>query len=166
MKLKYQTVNNLKIADKLLAFVNEELLKNTDISPDRFWSGFDKAVHELAPKNKELIKFRDKLQNRIDDWHLENKGNKVDMGEYKKFLKQIGYLKDEGPNFKIETKNVDDEIAKIAGPQLVVPIMNARYTLNAANARWVSLYDSLYGTDIIESEEGVAKDMIQIEVKK
>ncbi len=154
MKLKYQTVNNLKIADKLLAFVNEELLKNTDISPDRFWSGFDKAVHELAPKNKELIKFRDKLQNKIDDWHLENKGNKVDMGEYKKFLKEIGYLKDEGPNFKIETKNVDDEIAKIAGPQLVVPIMNARYTLNAANARWVSLYDSLYGTDIIESEEG------------
>ena len=154
MKLKYQTVNNLKIADKLLAFVNEELLKNTEISPDQFWSGFDKAVHELAPKNKELIKFRDELQNKIDDWHLENKGNKIDMGEYKKFLKEIGYLKDEGPNFKIETKNVDDEIAKIAGPQLVVPIMNARYTLNAANARWVSLYDSLYGTDIIESEEG------------
>ena len=154
MKLKYQTVNNLKIADKLLAFVNEELLKNTDISPDQFWSGFDKAVHELAPKNKELIKFRDELQNKINDWHLKNKGNKVDIGEYKKFLKEIGYLKDEGPNFKIETKNVDDEIAKIAGPQLVVPIMNARYTLNAANARWVSLYDSLYGTDIIESEEG------------
>ena len=154
MKLKYQTVNNLKIADKLLAFVNEELLKNTEISPDRFWSGFDKAVHELAPKNRELIKFRDELQNKIDDWHLKNKGNKIDIGEYKKFLKEIGYLKDEGPNFKIETKNVDDEIAKIAGPQLVVPIMNARYTLNAANARWVSLYDSLYGTDIIESEEG------------
>ena len=154
MKLKYQTVNNLKIADNLLAFINEELLKNTSISPDQFWSGFDKAVHELAPKNKELIKFRDELQNKINEWHLKNKGNKVDIGEYKKFLKEIGYLKDEGPNFKIETKNVDDEIAKIAGPQLVVPIMNARYTLNAANARWVSLYDSLYGTDIIESEEG------------
>ncbi len=154
MKLKYQTVNNLKISDKLLSFVNEELLKNTDISPDQFWSGFDKAVHELAPKNKEFIKFRDELQNKINDWHLKNKGKKVDMGEYKKFLKEIGYLKDVGPNFKIETKNVDDEIAKIAGPQLVVPIMNARYSLNAANARWVSLYDSLYGTDIIESEEG------------
>ena len=154
MKLKYQTVNNLKIADNLLAFINEELLKNTSISPDQFWSGFDKAVHELAPKNKELIKFRDELQNKINEWHLKNKGNKVDLGEYKKFLKEIGYLKDEGSNFKIETKNVDDEIAKIAGPQLVVPIMNARYTLNAANARWVSLYDSLYGTDIIESEEG------------
>ena len=154
MKLKYQTVNNLKIADGLLAFINEELLKNTSISPDQFWSGFDKAVHELAPKNKELIKFRDELQNKINEWHLKNKGNKIDIGEYKKFLKEIGYLKDEGSNFKIETKNVDDEIAKIAGPQLVVPIMNARYTLNAANARWVSLYDSLYGTDIIESEEG------------
>ena len=154
MKLKYQTVNNLKIADNLLTFINEELLKNTSISPDQFWSGFDKAVHELAPKNKELIKFRDELQNKINEWHLKNKGNKVDLGEYKKFLKEIGYLKDEGSNFKIETKNVDDEIAKIAGPQLVVPIMNARYTLNAANARWVSLYDSLYGTDIIESEEG------------
>ena len=154
MKLIYQTVNNLKIADNLLSFINEELLKNTSISPDQFWSGFDKAVHELALKNKELIKFRDELQNRINEWHLKNKGNKVDIGEYKKFLKEIGYLKDEGSNFKIETKNVDDEIAKIAGPQLVVPIMNARYTLNAANARWVSLYDSLYGTDIIESEEG------------
>ena len=154
MTLKYQTVNNLKIADNLLAFINEELLKSTSISPDQFWSGFDKAVHELAPKNKELIKFRDELQNKINEWHLKNKGNKVDLGEYKKFLKEIGYLKDEGSNFKIETKNVDDEIAKIAGPQLVVPIMNARYTLNAANARWVSLYDSLYGTDIIESEEG------------
>ncbi len=154
MNLKYQTVNNLKIADNLLAFINEELLKNTSISPDQFWSGFDKAVHELAPKNKELIKFRDELQNKINEWHLKNKGNKVDIGKYKKFLKEIGYLKDEGPNFKIETKNIDEEIAKIAGPQLVVPIMNARYTLNAANARWVSLYDSLYGTDIIESEEG------------
>ena len=154
MKLKYQTVNNLKIADNLLAFINEELLKNTSISPDQFWSGFDKAVHELAPKNKKLIKFRDELQNKINEWHLKNKGNKVNIDEYKKFLKEIGYLKDEGSNFKIETKNVDDEIAKIAGPQLVVPIMNARYTLNAANARWVSLYDSLYGTDIIESEEG------------
>ena len=106
MKLKYQTVNNLKIADNLLAFINEELLKNTSISPDQFWSGFDKAVHELAPKNRELIKFRDELQNKINEWHLKNKGNKIDIGEYKKFLKEIGYLKDEGPDFKIETKNV------------------------------------------------------------
>ena len=154
MKINYRTVNNLKISDNLLSFVNEELLKGSGISAEKFWSGFDKVVHELAPKNKELLLFREKLQKKIDDWHLENRGKKIDIGEYKKFLKKIDYLKDEGSDFKIETNNVDDEISKIAGPQLVVPIMNARYTLNAANARWVSLYDSLYGTDIIESEEG------------
>ena len=154
MKTKYLTVNNLKISSELLSFVNDELLDGTDIEPKKFWSGFDKIVHELAPKNLDLIKVRDNLQKKIDTWHIKNKGKEIDIKEYKKFLKDIGYLKDEGPDFKIETKNVDEEISKIAGPQLVVPIMNARYTLNAANARWVSLYDSLYGTDIIESEEG------------
>ena len=108
----------------------------------------------MAPKNKELIQIRENLQKKIDDWHIKNKGNKIEIEQYKKFLSEIGYLKEEGSDFKIETKNVDDEITQIAGPQLVVPIMNARYTLNAANARWVSLYDSLYGTNIIESEEG------------
>ena len=147
-------MNNLRISEELLSFVNNELLKGLEISPEKFWSGFDNAVHELAPKNKELIQIREDLQKKIDDWHIKNKGNEINIEEYKKFLKEIGYLKDEGPDFKIETKNVDDEISKIAGPQLVVPIMNARYALNAANARWVSLYDSLYGTDIIESEEG------------
>ncbi len=154
MKTKYQNVNNLKIAEELLDFVNNELLVDTDISPEKFWSGFDKTVHELSPKNKDLINFRENLQKKIDEWHIKNKGNQINIENYKNFLKEINYLKDEGPDFKIETKNVDDEITKIAGPQLVVPIMNARYTLNAANARWVSLYDSLYGTDIIESEEG------------
>ena len=154
MKINYETVNNLKVSNKLLKFVNEEVLKDTNILPTKFWSGFDKYVHELAPKNKELLKIRENLQKKIDDWHIKNKGNEINNEEYKNFLKEIGYLKDEGPDFKIETKNVDDEISKIAGPQLVVPIMNARYALNAANARWVSLYDSLYGTDIIESEEG------------
>ncbi len=154
MNIKYQTVNNLKIAKNLLSFVNDELLKGTEISAEKFWSGFDKAVHELAPKNRKLIEFREELQKKINDWHLKNKGNEININEYKKFLKEIDYLKDEGPDFKIETSKVDDEITKIAGPQLVVPIMNARYALNAANARWVSLYDSLYGTDIIESEEG------------
>jgi len=154
MKKKYIDVNNLKISSELLDFVNEELLKGTDIEPEKFWLGFDKCVHELSPKNKELIKIREDIQKKIDEWHIKNKGNEIKIEEYKKFLKEIGYLKDVGPDFKIETSNVDEEISSIAGPQLVVPIMNARYALNAANARWVSLYDSLYGTDIIESEEG------------
>ena len=154
MQMKYTEVNNLKISNNLLNFVNNELLKGTEILPENFWKGFDQAVHELAPRNKELLKFRDELQKKIDDWHINNKGNEIKLEEYKSFLKKINYLKDEGPDFKIETNNIDEEISKIAGPQLVVPIMNARYVLNAANARWVSLYDSLYGTDIIESEEG------------
>ena len=154
MSKNYQNVNNLKISEELLSFVNKELLKDLDISSEKFWEGFDNAVHDLAPKNKELIQIRENLQKKIDDWHINNKGNEIEIEQYKKFLKEIGYLKEEGPDFKIETNNVDDEIAQIAGPQLVVPIMNARYTLNAANARWVSLYDSLYGTNIIESEEG------------
>ena len=154
MSRNYQSVNNLKVADELLSFVNNELLKDTNILPKKFWLGFDEAVHSLASKNKDLIETRKKLQDRIDNWHIKNKGNEIKIEEYKKFLYEIGYLKDEGPDFKIETTDVDDEIAQIAGPQLVVPIMNARYTLNAANARWVSLYDSLYGTNIIESEEG------------
>ena len=149
MSKNYQNVNNLKISEELLSFVNKELLKDLDISSEKFWEGFDNAVHDLAPKNKELIQIRENLQKKIDDWHINNKGNGIEIEQYKKFLKEISYLKEEGPDFKIETNNVDDEIAKIAGPQLVVPIMNARYTLNAANARWVSLYDSLYGTDII-----------------
>ncbi len=154
MSKKFVKVNNLKISENLLSFINNELLKDLDILPEKFWQYFDKAVHELAPKNKELINFREKLQKKIDNWHIEKKGNEIKISEYKKFLKDIGYLKEEGPNFNIETKNVDDEISQLAGPQLVVPIMNARYTLNAANARWVSLYDSLYGTNLIESEEG------------
>ena len=154
MEIKYKVVNNLKISQNLLEFVNNELLKDTNITPEKFWAGFDKTVHELAPINKKLISKRDDLQKKIDEWHKKNKGKPIDLEEYKNFLKKIDYLKEEGTDFKIETKDIDEEIAKIAGPQLVVPIMNARYTLNAANARWVSLYDSLYGTDIIESEEG------------
>ena len=154
MNIKYQKVGNLKISEKLLNFVNNDVLKDTNIESKEFWSGFDQAVHELAPKNRELIDFRQNLQNKIDHWHKNNGSEKFEINKYKKFLKEIGYLTNEGPDFQIETDNVDDEITKIAGPQLVVPIMNARYTLNAANARWVSLYDSLYGTNLIESDEG------------
>ena len=153
MHEKYISVNSLKVSENLSKFVNEELLNDIDISPEKFWLGFEKAVNELAPKNKELINFRENLQKKIDEWHIKNKGQEFNLNKYKKFLFDIGYLKEEGPDFSIETKNVDSEITKIAGPQLVVPIMNARYALNAANARWMSLYDSLYGTDIIEQSE-------------
>ncbi len=153
MQEKYIDIQNLKVSEKLLNFINDELLKNTEITPENFWKGFDQTVHELAPRNKELLKIRDELQKKIDDWHIKNKGNKINNDEYKKFLLEIGYLKEEGPDFKIETHNIDEEISTVAGPQLVVPIMNARYALNAANARWMSLYDSLYGTDAIEESE-------------
>ena len=132
------------------------MLKDTNITSETFWEGFDKAVHELAPKNKDLLKTREDLQKKIDNWHITNKGSEINLEEYKKFLKEIGYLKEVGPDFKIKTNNVDEEITNIAGPQLVVPIMNERYALNAANARWMSLYDSLYGTDVIEQSEDSA----------
>ena len=154
MKDQYTKIQNLSVSNKLLNFVNNELLKDTKISPEKFWKKFDRAVHELAPINKELIKKRADLQKKIDTWHVKNKGDELILEKYKKFLKEIGYLKKVGQDFKIKTKNVDEEITSIAGPQLVVPIMNERYALNAANARWMSLYDSLYGTDIIKSEEG------------
>jgi malate synthase len=151
MKEQYTKINNLSVSNRLLNFINNELLKDTNISPEKFWHGFDEVVHELAPQNKRLLEIREQLQKQIDDWHKKNKGNEINLEEYKKFLKEIDYLKEVGPNFKIETKNIDLEISKIAGPQLVVPIMNARYALNAANARWMSLYDALYGTDVIDN---------------
>jgi malate synthase len=149
----YKNIGNLKVSEILADFVNKELLEGTTLKPEKFWEGFDKVIHELAPKNKELINIREDIQNKINDWHKANKGNEINLENYKKFLKNIGYLKEEGPDFKIETKDVDEEITSVAGPQLVVPIMNARYALNAANARWMSLYDSLYGTDVIEESE-------------
>ncbi|MDC0060009.1 malate synthase G [bacterium] len=153
VKEKYTKIYNLSVSNKLLNFINEELLEDTNISSEKFWKGFDKVVHELAPRNKELIQIREDLQKKIDAWHIKNKGNEINLEEYKNFLREIGYLKEVGPNFNIKTNNVDEEITSIAGPQLVVPIMNERYALNAANARWMSLYDSLYGTDLIEQSE-------------
>ena len=157
MKEKYIKVRNLSISEKLLNFINNELLPNTKLKKENFWNGFDKAVHELTTKNKELLEKRDELQNKIDEWHKKHKGNKFNIKKYANFLKKIGYLKKPGQDFKIKTKNVDTEIAKICGPQLVVPISNARYALNAANARWVSLYDSLYGTDVIPETKGALR---------
>jgi len=157
MKEKYKIINNLSVSESLLNFVNNELLTRTKIKKENFWKGFDKYVHELAHKNKELLEIREKLQKKIDDWHKDRRGEKFDVKKYTKFLKKIGYLKKTGPDFKIKTKNLDTEISSICGPQLVVPISNARYALNAANARWVSLYDSLYGTDVISEERGAVR---------
>ncbi len=152
--MKLISKNELKINQTLFNFINEEVLPGTDIVQDDFWSKFANVVHELAPINKKLIEKREKIQKQIDDWHLSNSKEKFDKKKYTQFLKSISYIVEEGDNFKIDTSNVDDEIAKIAGPQLVVPVDNARYALNAANARWGSLYDSLYGTDVIPGEKG------------
>jgi len=138
--------------DKLLYnFVNKEILKKTKITPKRFWNGLDKAMNILKPKNEELLQKRKEIQSLINNWHIKNKEKEFNIADYKEFLMKIGYLKKSPPKFTIETKNVDEEISSIAGPQLVVPISNARYALNAANARWGSLYDAIYGTDAIGS---------------
>ncbi len=146
-------INTLSVSKNLADFVKNELLTGLDVNEKDFWDGFDKSINELAPINKKLLEVRETLQSEIDLWLKKNRNGKFNHQEYKNFLREIGYLKEEGNDFKIDTKKLDSEISSIAGPQLVVPIMNSRYTLNAANARWVSLYDSLYGTDLIESEE-------------
>ncbi len=158
MREKYIKIKNLSISKRLFNFVNNELLPGTKITKKKFWNGFNLAVHNLAPLNKKLIEKREKLQKKIDEWHKKNIGNKIDLNEYKNFLKKIGYLKKVKTNFKIKTKDIDIEIAKVCGPQLVVPITNERYALNAANARWVSLYDSLYGTDVIPETKGAVRN--------
>ncbi len=148
---------NLSIDSVLVDFIEKEAIPETDINIENFWKEFDEAVHELAPINKQLLGKRDSIQKQIDEWHLSNKGKEINKEEYFKFLKSINYIVEEKEDFKISTSNVDDEIAQIAGPQLVVPIDNARYALNAANARWGSLYDALYGTDVIPEDGGATK---------
>ena len=145
--------NGLKISSVMFDFVNNEAIPGTGLDPDQFWAKFSEVVHEMAPTNKYLIEKRETIQKKIDDWHKSNKGKEFDKTEYIKFLKSLDYLIEEKNEFKIETSNVDEEISSIAGPQLVVPVDNARYALNAANARWGSLYDALYGTDVIPGEK-------------
>lgn len=142
------TVDGLAIDKDLYTFINDEALPGTGVDAAHLWAEFSKLVHEFAPKNRALLAKRDDLQVKIDHWHKEH-GMVDDMEGYKGFLKEIGYLVPEGTPFSVETANVDPEIASVAGPQLVVPVMNARYALNAANARWGSLYDALYGTDAL-----------------
>jgi len=146
--------NGLKINTKFLDFVNNEIIPGTNIKSNEFWTNFGKIVHELSPLNKKLIQKREDIQKKIDDWHKKNKGKELNKKEYLDFLKSISYIVEEKDDFNIETVNVDDEIATIAGPQLVVPVDNARYALNAANARWGSLYDALYGADVIPGDKG------------
>ncbi len=148
------TVGDLHVATCLYDFVNEEALPGTDIDQVHFWGAVNDILRDLAPRNRDLLARRDDLQSRIDAWHRERKGQDFDAASYKSFLKEIGYLVDEGGAFTVETDRVDPEISSIAGPQLVVPVMNARYALNAANARWGSLYDALYGTDAISEDGG------------
>ncbi len=156
-KKQYIKINNLSVSLDLFNFVKHDLLPKTKINIKDFWSGFSKSIYELTPINKELISIRQKIQKKINKWHKDNKGRELNYKNYTNFLKKIGYLAKEGSNFFIETKNVDSEICKIAGPQLVVPVMNARYSLNAANARWGSLYNALYGTDVISESNGAER---------
>ncbi|MFG9409435.1 malate synthase G [Pseudomonas aeruginosa] len=150
-------VGGLQVAKVLFDFVNNEAIPGTGVSADTFWTGAEAVINDLAPKNKALLAKRDELQAKIDGWHQARAGQAHDAAAYKAFLEEIGYLLPEAEDFQAGTQNVDDEIARMAGPQLVVPVMNARFALNASNARWGSLYDALYGTDVISEEGGAEK---------
>jgi len=150
-------IGGLQIAEELHALIANEVIPGTGVDAGKFWAEFEKIVNDLAPLNRELLKKRDDIQARMDQWYSDNPQGYKDLDAYKAFLRDIGYLVDEPADFRAKTENVDAEIATMAGPQLVVPVMNARYALNAANARWGSLYDALYGTDVISEEGGAEK---------
>jgi malate synthase len=143
--------DGLKVASELADFIEKRALPGTGVEAGTFWAGFSKLLHDFAPRNRALLDRRAALQAQIDDWHRARRGQAHDGDSYKAFLEEIGYLVPEGGDFRIETSKIDPEIATVAGPQLVVPITNARFALNAANARWGSLYDALYGTDAMGS---------------
>lgn len=149
--------HRLQVATVLHRFIEEQVLPGTGIDSATFWKGFDEIAHDLGPKNRALLQERDRLQLELDAWHKANPGPIGDMPAYRAFLKRIGYLVEPKGPVQCDTVNVDDELATLAGPQLVVPILNARYALNAANARWGSLYDALYGTDVISEAGGAEK---------
>lgn len=149
---KYVEVGGLKVASVLYDFIEAEVLPGSGVERDQFWQGFNQLVHSFAPKNRELLEKRDEIQSKIDAWHKTH--SNPEFKEYEQFLREIGYLEPDVEPFKVTTENVDDEITSQAGPQLVVPVNNARYALNATNARWGSLYDALYGTNAIDAEGG------------
>ena len=151
------TCNGLQVATSLYRFIEDKVLPGTGIKSADFWKGFDEIVKDLSPKNEALLAKRDRLQADLDQWHKANPGPIKDMPAYRKYLKEIGYIDEVPDTVLATTQNVDDELALQAGPQLVVPVLNARYALNAANARWGSLYDALYGTDLISEEGGATK---------
>mgnify|MGYP003692050995 FL=1 len=150
-------VGGLNINADLKALIDSEICPGTGVAPDHFWSSFEAIINEFTPRNRALLAHRDALQTQIDDWHKARKGQPHDAAAYKAFLGEIGYLQPEPADFVIDTRNVDTEIAEQAGPQLVVPVKNARYALNAANARWGSLYDALYGSDVIPETDGAER---------
>jgi malate synthase len=150
-------IHRLKVASNLQQFIENKVLPGTGVTTADFWKGFDAVVCDLAPKNVALLAERDRLQVEMDIWHKANPGPIADMKSYRAFLTKVGYLVPSPANVTATASNVDDELALQAGPQLVVPILNARYALNAANARWGSLYDALYGTDVIPESDGIEK---------
>jgi malate synthase len=153
---QYVKVGNLQVAKLLYEFINEEVLPGSEVDGEKFWKDFETLIADLTPRNKALLARRDEIQAKLNAWHKEHRSN-FDMEQYKAFLTEIGYLEPEVEDFAITTEGVDEEIAVQAGPQLVVPVTNARYALNAANARWGSLYDALYGTDAISEEDGAER---------
>src|ERR1700756_3062095 len=155
--MDYVRIESVSVVKALHEFIEREAAPGTSISAEAFWSGFADLLREFGPRNRELLQLRNELQSRIDQYHRERSGEPLDVGDYERFLRDIGYLLPEGDDFTIRTTNVDDEIAVVAGPQLVVPLSNARYALNAANARWGSLYDALYGTDAIPEDGGATR---------
>ncbi len=149
--------SNLQVSEVLVNFIENEALPETGINKQDFWDNFEKILNEFVPKNKNLLETRRKIKNQIDDFYKSNSGEKVNSDDYIKFLKEINYIVPVGIDFKVNTENVDLELSNQAGPQLVVPVTNARYALNAANARWGSLYDALYGTDAISEDNGAER---------
>ncbi|WP_347941508.1 malate synthase G [Peribacillus simplex] len=160
---EYVKIGNLQVAPVLFEFINKNGLPGSELNQEQFWVDFEKLVYDMSPKNKKLLARRDEIQTKINTWHRENK--EIDFAKYKSFLQEIGYLEPEGEDFHITIEGVDDEIAFQAGPQLVVPVDNARYAINASNARWGSLYNALYGTDVISEKEGAYREGSYNEVR-